>query len=142
MASTNIEIEEVVSAVRILPRGGQEEADASWFMKHENLSKSLWTLERLLRGYNVTYAELEEADFYAARWLYNRGHATIRFRENGKDSIEETWVKGELMDELEDSFYFFANRQSPRLWRDNAISGFVNMVADNLRKIDDFMTAP
>jgi hypothetical protein len=50
-------------------------------------------------------------------------------------------VKGELMDELEDSFYFFVNCQIPRLWRDNAIGGFVNMVADNLRKIDDFMTA-
>jgi hypothetical protein len=46
------------------------------------------------------------------------------------------------MDELEDSFYFFVNCQIPRLYRDNAIGGFVNMVADNLRKIDDFMTAP
>jgi hypothetical protein len=40
MASTNIKIKEVVSTVRILPRGGQEKADTSWFMKHENLSKS------------------------------------------------------------------------------------------------------
>jgi hypothetical protein len=74
------------------------------------------------------------------RWLYDGGHAGIRFREIGKDSIEELWVKGELSDLLEEKYKFFGNKRVPRLWRENAMSGFVNMAADKLRGMDDFIT--
>jgi hypothetical protein len=146
MSSTEeIVIEQEVNPVRIAPRAGQEEATSQWYMKSENLSATPWTQQRFLRGYNVTYAELEEADFFAMRWLYENNHSGIRFWEKGKDSIDESWTKAELVEALEDNFPFFCNRRVPRLWRDNAISGFVNMAADALRKIEksaDFAVAP
>jgi hypothetical protein len=143
MSSTEeVVIEQEVNPIRIAPRAGQEEATSQWYIESENLSATPWTQQRFLRGYNITYAELEEADFFAMRWLYENNHSGIRFWEKGKKSIDESWTKGELMDALEDNFPFFCDRKVPRLWRYNAISGFINMVADALRKIDNFATAP
>jgi hypothetical protein len=109
-------------------------------MRHSNLVLTPWSFQRFLKGFDVTYVELEEAEFFAMRWLYDGGHAGIRFREIGKDSIEELWVKGELSDLPEEKYKFFSNKRVPRLWRENAMSGFVNIAADKLRGMDDFMT--
>jgi hypothetical protein len=62
MSSTDaVVIEQEVNPIRIAPRTSQEEATSQWDMKSENLGSTPWTQQRFLRGYNITYAELEEA---------------------------------------------------------------------------------
>jgi hypothetical protein len=75
------------------------------------------------REYNIHHAQYDKIKAFATTWTRDNNAYNLDFAQQ-----ENHYIRGELLDALEDKFAFLTNNTIPRVWRDSAIRSIVAIV--------------